>query len=775
MHVRRSRKVFMTMLLAMIAVFAMFGAASAANYTISRATSALNNIGDVTTNSGKIYFLNGVTTGSVTAVFDIDIDTATPGETVIFNIDSVSSSGSIAPGDITFGGALDAGITINGAGNSTPPTPGSIVIPLSKMPASGNIVIEIKGTSGGGTIPEGGFTLTLTPTPVTPVTVTPAAINFTQGVTDTTIGQTATFTWNTNVTSSGTTLINTTDSVSVVAGTYILGSSPNGIIASVLSLPTSVNFKTDTSGTGSAGSKSIALRATGLTYNDGTINNIDIAGNAASTNLVSFTVAVGNASLTLTPASKTFVVGTAPTASDNVAVSYSALGARTFSTLTISDANVTTGHAISKTLAGMTIATDVTNNTSPVIKFSTAPTATASATTYQVRATLSDSTILTGTLTVTINATGTYALSLDPDSSFTGVVSKDIGTQTRKVVIKQSGTAVTPTLTGLVVSADSVSGATGSGTSTVKWNGLTISTSMSSPATGSVGTLTVTGTPNVTTSETTFYVVAKSASFSSDINTSFKIKINSGTISVSPATQTYYVGSAVSSGTALTVTSSPQITALTIKKDGESGNGSSSSTWNDLTFAVTSTSKVSVVGTPKTTGTQKFILTGTSGSGTVTTSFTVTVAQSGGSVTFDPNPAIYDVSGNRVYTMTVGEMMKILFDANANLSNIYIYVEKPDKSPDDVLPQISVPTGNNGFIVNAAMGLTDITTYYRPLMSGYYTFKIYYTYNGVQYVERITLSAGGAHSGGSSGCDAGLGMMALFALGGLALIHRRKG
>ena len=365
-------------------------------------------------------------------------------------------------------------------------------------------------------------------------------------------------------------------------------------------------------------------------------------------------------------------------------------------------------------------------------------------------------------------------MSVDP-SSFSTVVSKDVGTLTGKVVIKQSSTTVTPPISTMVISADSVSGATGSGTGTVTWNGLTIKSSTTSPASGSVGTITITGTPQaVDTTGKTFNVIAKSVS--GDISPApFTIKVTTGAISVSPPTPTYYVGSAVSSGTALTVTSSPQITALTIKKDGDSGSGSLSSTWNDLTFAVTSTSKVSVVGTPKTTGKQTFILTGTSGSGTVTTSFTVTVAQSGGSVTFDPNPAIYDVSGNRVYTMTVGEMMKILFDANANLSNIYIYVEKPDKSPDDVLPQISVPTGNNGFIVNAAMGLTDITTYYRPLMSGYYTFKIYYTYNGVQYVERITLSAGGGHSGGSSGCDAGLGMMALFALGGLALIHRRKG
>lgn len=765
MNVRRSKKVFLTMLLAMIAVFAMLGAAWAAISVSSGTLNPKGNNGVVAsggtaTPSTSLYYYTGMTPNyEVHLTFAGTAGDAQNGETITFST-------------VTAGWSFTSDtINVTAADGSFS---GEVILERTSG-AITDVTIEGDGDNGF----DHTWTLTVNPVAVNPATITISDVAL-YTKTDYSSGVPVTVTLPSpsgkKVALTGLELYKGTDN-SVPGNKIADGGNVWGteVTASYATDKTGVSFKTAAAGaTTEQASQAFSLYATGaLTIVDD--NNAVVAGvPVAPTKIAGFNASVKNKTLTLSKSSESFTVNVDASATAAITAAVAGPDLKALMIAKSDGTDPTTSKSMGN---GLTLTASVVAGTTPPtgkIAFSGTPKS-ADKVTFKVIG-YSDAAattmIASADLTITVTAATTYSMSLDPDS-FTRVVSADSGTQTGKVILKQSGTVATPSLTDLVISADNVSGASGSGSGTVSWNGLTIKASTTSPATGSVGTVTITGKPNVIDSGKTFYLLAKTGSGTIS-NTSFSIKVTSGALTVSPATPTYYVGTPVSSGTALTVTSSPQVSSLTIKKDGESGSGGSSSTWNELTFSVTSTSKVSVAGTPKTTGTQKFILTGTSGSGTVETSFTVTVSPSGGTVTFDPNPVILDESYNQLTTMTVGELMTILFGTNVDLTgtNVDVYVTKPDGSPAVKLWELSTKTGYNGYVVNAK----DVTVYYTPTMNGQHKFTFRFTYAGQVHEVDMYLNAGGYHSSGSSGCNAaGLGMMGLLAAGGLLVLRGRKG
>ncbi len=509
-----------------------------------------------------------------------------------------------------------------------------------------------------------------------------------------------------------------------------------------------------------------------IVVNGGTDNGIPVAGATNVQFTPTFQARIIQLALSADVGTRNLMVGVPATTADKVTVSLkpSTHSTTALKTLTITGnkgtASTTTtgkwnwnGLVLSPDLVAKTVYIDGT----PLVSEDM---------TCTVNATSDSGTVTSTSFAVSIAAATTYSMSLDP-SSFTRVVSKDEGTMSGKVVIKQGATTATPTLTSLVISADSVPGATGTGTETVKWNGLTIGVSRTSPTSGTVGTVSVSGTPNALDSGKTFYLIAKSAAGSIS-NASFTVAVKAGSIIVTPTAKSYTVNTVVPAGDGVTVTSTLPLSTLTIKQDGVSGVGTGWTSWNDLTLTVDSTlNRVSIVGTPKTVGSQKFILTGTSGSNTMAADFTVTVSSSGGGGNIvNTTPTMYDDNGVKVTTMKLNELMTLIFGTRANLSSssVSVYVSAPDGTAMP-LSKLSTWTSGNGFVVDPA----NIIVYYTPTMNGDYKFTFSYIYNGITYTQTVSVRASGHRSGGSSGgCDAGFGMMALLTLGGLALLRKRE-
>lgn len=139
------------------------------------------------------------------------------------------------------------------------------------------------------------------------------------------------------------------------------------------------------------------------------------------------------------------------------------------------------------------------------------------------------------------------------------------------------------------------------------------------------------------------------------------------------------------------------------------------------------------------------------------------------------NPVIYDISGNQVYELNRGDLMEIHFTTAEVVAISGIAVTKPDGSPDDVLRELSVKTGQNGYVLTSGEGRTSIVAYYRPELRGKYVFAIYYYEESLlPYIQQFSVESTG-YDGGSSGCNAGAGMAAFFALAGLAAAGKLAG
>lgn len=248
------------------------------------------------------------------------------------------------------------------------------------------------------------------------------------------------------------------------------------------------------------------------------------------------------------------------------------------------------------------------------------------------------------------------------------------------------------------------------------------------------------------------------------------LAVRAAGVAVSPSRLALRVGREVPPGTKLDVTGGTEISALTIKKAGESGGGDASSEWNGLNLSVSPANGVSLAGSPEAAGERTFVLTSTSARGAATGTFTVTAVWADGSVSFAPGPAIFDAKGGRARRMTTGERMRLLFRAEARLSGVSVLAEGPGGAPSP-LPE---GAAGDGYIAyHPTPEATGVTVYYTPPGNGSYAFRISYSHGGERRVERFSVAAAPARLRSGGGCDSGFGAAPLSALGGLALLRGR--
>lgn len=754
MYVKKSKKLLLASLLALIAVFAMFGAAWAApGLTITRNTAVPGNIGPITTGAANVYYVN--TAASVTVGIDMALDSA--GDTQV----TVTLQPADAPTGTVLATTPPSGVIANG-GSAT----GTITIPTSSLTAGTPVTITLTALDNS-SVQATGNVLTITPIAVQTTSTIPATAEFFVGLANST-GYSLTPIALTATTPTVCEYANLTVWRGATQVTSDLWGSSNVLLATTpAAIPT---FKLTAATAPTAAQSETSFTISGDVKITTPVDGVVKVAGLGTTNLGSFKAKITQIALGATkPVSLDLTVGVAAvTSTDYVDISV------TPSAVALSGLTISSGDAGSTLATGrwawnnLTLSPDLATKKIVI----TGTPQNAGTLICTVSATSASGDVKPVSFDLTVASAADYTMILSPDvTAFSGKVSEALSGDLTVAKLRPSGTTgsgditvTSTTFATLVVSADSTTtGATAQTGGSLTWNGLVISPDITA------GKATISGTP-ITAGNGSFKLTGTSL-LGTIAAKSFTISITNPhtTLTVTPSPYTVIVGTYVSDDLTVGPTTLPSLVSMDI--DG----GGATATWNNLTITANHvTKKIYIDGTPLYAMPDEiFTLKARDAAGTLYTgSFVISTQSQSGSI-INVTPTMYDDNGVRVTTMKVNELMMLIFGTTVNLSgsNIGVYVIAPDGTPAVALPKLSTWTSGNGFVVNPS----DITVYYTPTMNGDYKFVFYYTYGGASYTQTITVRAGGSHkSGGSGGCDAGLGLTALLALGGLALLRRRE-
>lgn len=138
------------------------------------------------------------------------------------------------------------------------------------------------------------------------------------------------------------------------------------------------------------------------------------------------------------------------------------------------------------------------------------------------------------------------------------------------------------------------------------------------------------------------------------------------------------------------------------------------------------------------------------------------------------NPVIYDQSGNRLYALNRGELMEIGLTTSEQITLSGVTVTKPDGSPDEVLPNLGVKTGRNGYVIAEPGRVPSVVVYFRPALLGTHLLTVYYSDSGNRASTQTFSFQSNGSDGGSGGCGVGVGPLALFAVVGFIAAKKRR-
>ena len=372
----------------------------------------------------------------------------------------------------------------------------------------------------------------------------------------------------------------------------------------------------------------------------------------------------------------------------------------------------------------------------------------------------------------TIDIAAQPALTLTPNS-VSGVAGTSLGE--KLISVGASGATGTIEVTGLTQSSSTTG-------KSIKWNDLTISASGS--------TITVTGTP--ATSDSTDITVSGTVGGTAASTATLRISVaTAGTpqLQLDSSAASATVGSAMTTKT-FNVTGS---IAGTVVVNGVTGGTQTSVskdfTWKGLAIKTDGT-KVTVSGTPTETGSGTFTVSGTVGGVTAqTATFTVTISAASAPTLFQSSASwkanrtdysyelwipvtsafVTAFDANKDGKVTKDELQKVLADMNHPYASLISTVF--DMINDDGSAYGTLYLKSN---FNPASGHTA-DWYVNMILKGLDIIGTNGTTYGNDFSNIVLESIQRYHesSGGSSGCDAGFGALALLALGA-AVVLRKK-